>query len=120
MEKTKYKLGSWKLSIDGEYESEEAAIKDLADEYMSRSKCDLPGEHPLEILNGSQSRDITTIGKSVWLSVYEKIHGHMQWVIKHKLTIYPFKPEHWWEPAKPGNVVPPATEFRYKIETPEN
>lgn len=119
MEKTKYKLGSWKLTVEGQYSNEEDAIRDLADDYMKRSRCDLPGEHPLELMSGTQSRDISTIGKAVWLSVYEKVHGHMQWVLKHKLTIHPFKPEHWWEPTKPGIAVPPESEFRYEIQPPD-
>lgn len=117
--KTKYKMGTWKLTVDGEYVNEADAIKDLAHEYMRRSKCDLPGEHPLEALSGGTYRDISTIGKGVIFYVYEKVNGYMQWVIKYKLTIHPFLPDHWWEPTKPGIKIPEATEFKYEINPDE-
>lgn len=115
-----YKLSSWKLEVKGQYASEEEAIKDLADKYMQCSKCDPPGEHFLELLSGNNQRDISQIGKGVWFYVYEAVYSHKQFVLKHQLTIYPFKQEHWWESVdKEKPFVFEETEFRYKIIEPK-
>lgn len=89
--------------------------KTLDDRYMKCSKCDPPGEHFLELLAGNTSRDTSTIGKGVYLSVYEtNKYGHAEWQLKHKLTIHPFKKEHWWADGKTEFVFEEC-EFRYSI-----
>jgi len=108
-------LQSWKLSVNGECATEEEAIKELSDRYMTHSKCSPPMEHPSELLTGNVTRrDVTKIGKSVLLSVFEEVYGINQWIEKHHLTIYPFKKSHWWESEKGFEFT--ETEFRYDIE----
>lgn len=115
---TKYKLSTWKLETTGEFESEEAAIRELSDRYMQCSKCDPPGEHPIEHLSET-TRTVDTIAKRVYFYVQEKVYGNLQWVHKLTLNIYPFKPEHWWEPVtKESRFKPEAREFKYELVTP--
>ena len=118
MSKKEYKLSTWKLSVEGEFESEEEAIKELSDRYMRCSKCDPPGEHPIELLSNSKggSRNIDTISKRVFLSVKEEVYGNLQWIHKLTLNIHPFKKEHWWDSVfkdKPFEFS--EKEFKYKI-----
>lgn len=112
-----YKLETWKLRVEGFYETEEAAIKDLADQYMQCSHCDAPGDHPLELwakAKGGTPKpvDVSIIGKGVCFSIEMKIFGIKQWVMKERLTIHPFQVNHWW-PCE-GFVFEPC-EFRYEI-----
>ncbi len=125
MEKKKYKMDSWKLSIEGEFSSVEEAIEELADRYMKCSKCDAPGRHVVEILvatgqvsSNQGKRTLETIGKAVRFWVWEKNkYGQESWVAMHLLTIHPFKAEHWW-PSE--GFVPPKRVFKYEIVEPEN
>ncbi len=114
-------METFKLSIEGEYDSEEKAVKDLANKYMQCSKCDLPGEHPVELLMEAKPRkgQLKTVCKGVWLSVWESIYGREQWVEKHELRIYPFKPNHWW-PSISGKTQPKGSKFRYEIVPPKS
>lgn len=107
-----YRLESWKLIVEGEYETEEEAIKDLSDKYMYCSKCDAPGDHPLEIFAKTTSREVSLIAKHVCFSVKLEVFGIKQWVQKYILHIHPFKSEHWW-PCE-GFVFEPC-EFKYEI-----
>jgi len=84
---------------------------------MSCSKCDPPGRHLLEILSGNTNRDISHIGKSVYLCIYEKNnYGHEEWQTKHLLTIHPFKKVHWWEEDN-CEFEFEECEFRFEIST---
>lgn len=105
-------MESFKLRVEGAYETEEAAIKDLADQYMRCSHCDAPGDHPIELLLKCPAGDVKKICKSVLFSVKTKVFGRIQWVEKYDLKIYPFKENHWW-PAEEFKFEP--CEFRYKI-----
>jgi hypothetical protein len=112
----KYKLGSWMLSTEGEFETDEEAIKTLADRYMTASRSDPPGRHPLEILAGNgPTRKVEEIGKAVWLYVYTANQfGHEEWLVKHQLTIHPFKRDHW-EKGHELDESEYSSEFRYTI-----
>jgi len=108
-----YQLGSFKGYSEGEFATEEEAIKVLADRYMTISKSHAPGDHFLELLVGSQ-RKIDDIGKDVYLKVFDEAFGIRQWVIKYHLVIHPFKQEHWWPSSKePFEFA--ECEFRYRI-----
>jgi len=146
----KYKMQSWKLTIEGQYPNDEQAIKFLADKYLSCSKCDPPSESLPELLAKQDSelqffglsainaeclldtisgkepvpaigattsfitkRTEENIAKSVALYVEEVVHGISQWVLKYKLAIYPFKPEHWWK--SDYGFTPQIKEFHYEI-----
>jgi len=122
----KYRLQTWKLTVEGEYLTDEEAILDLSDKYLRCSKCDLPGESlsellskDLNIIHGNSPtaeklltniekvnfgvsenktpKLITDIAKSVWLFTEEIMYNRPQWVEKHHVIIYPFKTEHWWD-----------------------
>lgn len=130
MGKIKYKISTWKYSVEAEFDSEEDAIKGLSDRYMRASKSDQPGEHMVELLNGTNSRTLDSIAKRVYFYVYEPVYGNMQWVMKYTLNVYPFKASHWW-PKAPKNIIekeftgdPFILEyeeipFRYEIIEPE-
>lgn len=100
----RYKIGSWKLEIEAEFNDEEFdeeyAIKHLADRYMSASKFDQPGDHPIELLNGKETRKIENLSKVVAFYVYESVYGNFQWILKYTLYIHPFKSNHWWPKVK--------------------
>lgn len=113
-EKTKYKLSTWKYAVEAEFETEEEALKELSDKYMFASKCDAPGDHLFELMAGNTCRPIENIAKGVFFYVYEKVYGHMQWIRKYNLSIYPFKKEHWW-PCEGFEFK--ECEFKYKITT---
>jgi hypothetical protein len=110
----KYKMQTWKLIVEGDYETEEEAIKDLADKYMQCSKCDAPNEHPIEHLTGNYNRTIDNIGKRVYLYVEMEIFNKLQMVHKYTLNIYPFKQSHWWEDTN-GVFKFEDKEFKFKI-----
>ncbi|MFA5366706.1 MAG: hypothetical protein WC333_02380 [Dehalococcoidia bacterium] len=108
-------MESFKLSIEGEFDNEETAIKELADSYMQASKCNPPGEHPAELMGlASFSKDLAKHGKQVLFSVWEKVYDREQWVEKNILVIHPFKKEHWWESEK--GFEPQECEFKYEIK----
>lgn len=119
----KYRLQSWKLQIDGEFNDdntdEETVIKELSDRYMEISPCDPPGEHPIELMTQKKySEDeiklkLDLIGKSVSLYIYMDVFGYMQWVKKYRLIIHPFKQNHWWESE--NKFIFDEREFRYEI-----
>jgi hypothetical protein len=120
----KYRLQSWKLQIDGEFDdstAEETVIKELADRYMSISHCDPPGEHPIDLLTQKKydeneiKRKLDLIGKSVGLFVYTEVFGINQWIQKYHLTIHPFKQNHWWESITENKFIFDECEFRYEI-----
>ena len=108
----KYKLSTWKLSIEGEYYNEKTAIRSLSNKYMKCSKCDAPGDHFIELMAGNSSRTIDTIAKRVYFYVYEDVYGHMQWILKYTLNIYPFQKSHWW-PCEDFNFEP--RKFKYEF-----
>ena len=111
-----YKIGTWKLEVSGDFDTEEEAIKILADSYMSRSKCDWPGTHLVELLMGkpSPTRTRESIAKRVYLYVKEENkYGHKEWVFKDALNIHPFKKSHWRD--APEDVIFRRTKFRYEI-----
>ena len=110
----KYKIQTWKLLIQGEYDSEEEAIKDLADRYMQCSKCDAPNDHLIEHLTNKQSRLLENIAKRVYFYAEMEIFGNVQWIHKYTLNIYPFKDNHWWEDTR-GNFKFEEREFKYEI-----
>lgn len=112
-----FRIQTWKLRVEGQFESEEEAIKELADRYMQCSKCDPPNEHFIELINGSQLRNVDTIAKGVFFYVYEEVYGIEQWIEKYQIDIFPFKKEHWWE-SKNGFEFKEC-EFRYNINSPE-
>jgi len=122
----KYRLQTWKLTVEGEYLTEIEAILDLSDKYLRCSKCDLPGESLSELLSkdfnvvhgnsptmvklvndienvnfevstNKKTRTITDISKTVWLYTEEIIYNRPQWIEKQQIRIYPFKTEHWWD-----------------------
>lgn len=109
----KYKMQTWKLIVEGEYSSEEEAIKDLADKYMRCSKCDAPGNHPIEHLDKRHVRTIDGIAKAVYFFVQEEVYGINQWVQKYQMSIYPFTKDHWW-PCE--GFEGPEREFKYEIK----
>ena len=111
--KNSYRIESWKLRVEGEYENEELAIKDLSDKYMQCSKCDAPGDHPLELWAGNKSREVNLIAKSVCFSIKTSVFGREQWVEKYSLNIYPFKKEHWW-PCE--GFIFDEIDFKYEIK----
>jgi len=108
-----YKLETWKLKVEGEFETEEEAIKELSDRYMRCSKCDPPHEGVMEGLLQKNFRTLDTIAKGVFLSVKEEVYGHSQFILKHELVIYPFKKEHWWESSNGFEFE--ECEFKYEI-----
>lgn len=110
-----YKLGSWKYVVSGEFDSEESAIKELSDKYMTASKMDPPGEHGTELLSGVKYRKEEDCAKGVFLQVKEKIYGRMQWVTKYNLNIYPFKQKHWWDMINGDKYDFQECEFKYEI-----
>lgn len=109
---TEYRMCTWKLSVEGEYTSEEEAIKSLADRYMKISKCSPPGEHPVDMLNNSPTPTMS-VGKGVCFYVHIELFGIKQWIQKYAMNIYPFKAEHWWDSNK--GFTPPVQEFQYEI-----
>lgn len=116
----KYKLQTFKLTIEGEFETEEQAIKELSDNYMRCSKCNPPNQHPAELIMGVKPQEITKeriekIGKTVWFYVWEQVYGKWQWIEKYKLSIHPFRVEHWWESTIEPKFVPQECEFKYEI-----
>lgn len=116
----KYRLETFKLTCEGEFDTEEQAIKELSDGYMKRSKCNPPNEHPAQLLVSTEPTPITKeridgIGKIVYFSVWENVYGRWQWIEKYKLCIHPFKAEHWWESTTEPKFVPEECEFRYEI-----
>ncbi len=118
----KYKLQTIFLGYNGEYKTEEEAIKDLADKYMSNSKCDPPGEHTLEIWANKgkiKGGDISKIAKVVWFYVWEEIYGVEQWVVKYNLAIHPFKKRHWWESEKDFKFDGRGRKFKYRVLPPK-
>lgn len=118
--KKKYKLYSFKLSIEGEFDDEEKAIKELADDYMTVSKLDPPGESIGELLANQIINKVEDIGKIVRLSVYEKNKYDMfQWNDIKRIKIYPFKEKHWDKTVKYHNFKPSNQDFKYEIKNNE-
>lgn len=96
----KFRIQTWKLRVEGEFDTEEEAIEVLSDRYLTCSKCDQPGDHPLELLSGKGRREIEKIAKQVYFYVEEEVYGHLQWIQKYILIIPPFKSRHWWPNSK--------------------
>ena len=118
--KKKYKLYSLKFTAEGEFNNEEQAIKELADDYMSVSKLSPPGESLGELLTNQMLNKVEDIGKVVRLSVYEENkYGIKQWNDMKRIKIYPFKEKHWDKPVKYHDFKPLKQEFKYEIKTNE-
>lgn len=118
--KKKYKLYSLKLTIEGEFNDEEKAIKELADDYMSVSKLSPPGESLAELLANKTVNKVENIGKLVKLAVYENNkYGVKQWNDIKRVKIYPFKAKHWDKTVKYHDFKPPEREFKYEIKNNE-
>ena len=113
-----YKMQTWKLRVEGEFDNEKEAIKSLADSYMSCSKCDLPGDHAVEHLTGQSYRTLDNIAKRVYFYLKEKNkYGYLEWQLVYVLNIKPFKKDHWW-PSE-GLEIPKYRRFKYEIIKPE-
>lgn len=110
-------MQTWKLSIDGEFETDEEAIKDLSDKYMKCSKFDLPGTSVPELL--TSTKNVYPDGspaKRVYLFIEHEVFGIKQMVQKYILNIYPFKQDHFWDA---DHIRIPTKKFQYKIITDE-
>ena len=113
----KYKVYSLKLTIEGEFNDEETAIKELADDYMRVSKLNPPGESLAELLCDKKVHNAEDIGKGVILAVYEKNkYGIAQWNDIKRIKIYPFKDYHWDRTVKYHDFKPPQRDFKYEIK----
>lgn len=114
--KKKYKLYSIKLAIEGEFDNEEKAIKELADDYMRCSKVNPPGESIGELLCQEIIFKAEDIGKVVRLAIYEENkYGISQWNDIKRIKIYPFKDYHWDKTVKYHDFKPPQREFKYEV-----
>ena len=115
--KRKYSLKSWKVEVRGEFFTDDEAIHALADQYMSISKCDPPGEHPMELMSGSSgnvNQDNTKKAKMVFLFKTMPIFGIDQSVQKYALNIHPFKPEHWWNVMAKKDIGLPELPYEFQ------
>lgn len=89
-----YRMQSLKLWVEGAYENEDLAIKDLADQLLLAHRCVYPRVSvsvDLKLKIGSSKKDWQTI---------------------KSLRVFPFKKEHW-KPIE--NFVPQPCEFNYLL-----
>ena len=115
-------MSSFKLRIEGEYETEEEAIKDMANQYMQCSKVDPPCESIYLALAGADTHSVDwrTLAKQVALYRYEEVYGIKQKVMIKILNIYPYNKGHWWQDTEGGKEFVknlPRRRFKYEDVT---
>lgn len=98
----KYKLETFKNTVTGDFQTQDEAIRELADQYLTKMKCYPPRDK------------VSTAGicRAAYLSVKEEGPSG-KWKVLSRVEVFPFNINHWHDDG--SGQFPRDCEFKYRI-----